>query len=66
MDDMADDVVVLPPHVLLMLVTPLTQALGGSAPGRLGAWNDIASASYVCVYIYSSRHACAINNNHGS
>jgi hypothetical protein len=52
-DDMAD--ALLPPQVLLMLVMVLTQALGGSALGcRLGAWNDIVSASY--TYIYSPWH----------
>jgi hypothetical protein len=47
-DDMAD--ALLPPQVLLMLVMVLTQALGGSALGcRLGAWNDIVSASYTYI-----------------
>jgi hypothetical protein len=49
---MADAALLPPQAVLLMLVMPLTQAaLGGSALGRLGAWNDdddIVSASYTC------------------
>jgi len=47
-DDMAD--ALLPPQLLLMLAMVLTQALGGSALGcRLGAWNDIVSASYAYI-----------------
>lgn len=55
MDDMADALLLPPPQVvLLMLVMVLTQALGGSALGRLGAWNDdiVVSASYTHTHTY--------------
>ena len=49
-DDMADALLPPPQLLLLMLVMVLTQVLGGSALGcRLGAWNDIVSASYAYI-----------------